>query len=157
MHVLIMDDEQTIHEKKLLLSEDESEDNVSRSSKFVYFVTLVAAFGSFTVGYDTGIVSGSMVLITEQFSLSYLWHELIVSLAIGPAIIGSFFSGYLNESIGRKSTLQISSIVFSIGALVMGCAPSREVLLLGRLITGMALGRFCIEIDLLHLNNFSKV
>ena len=127
-------------EEKLLPSDSTSK-NHDGNPKLAILASLISAFGAFTIGYDVGIISGSMVLITEEFKLSYLWQELLVSLAIGPAIVGAFFGGYLNESIGRKSTLLVASAVFTIGAFVMGFAPSKEVLLVGRIVTGTAIGK----------------
>lgn len=144
-----MEEQGNVQESKLLLHMNDDHDGDTSASgnvnsKFVYLTTFISAFSLFTLGYDTGVISGSMVLITEQFSLSNIWQELLVSLAIGPAVIGTFLGGYFNEVIGRKSTLLVSSIVFSIGALVMGCAPSKEILLVGRIVTGVAIGRFAV-------------
>ena len=82
-----------------------------------------------------------MVFITDYFSLTYLWHELLVSLAIGPAIVGALFSGYSNEILGRKRTLLMSAVIFVAGSLVMACAFSVNMLLLGRILTGISFGK----------------
>jgi hypothetical protein len=37
---------------------------------FVYFAVGVAALGGLFFGYDTGVISGAILFITKQFSLS---------------------------------------------------------------------------------------
>jgi SP family galactose:H+ symporter-like MFS transporter len=130
-------------ESKFLLDTDNNNDSSNAASKFLYLSCLIVAFGFFTLGYDIGSISGSMIFITDYFSLTFLWHELLVSLAVGPAIVGALFSGYSNEIIGRKFTLLLSAVIFIIGSLVMACAFSATMLLFGRILTGIAFGKFC--------------
>lgn len=111
-----------------------------RIPPYVYFLTVFAAIGGFLFGYDTGVVSGAMILIKQEFHLSSFWQELIVSATIGTAILGSLFGGFLNQRFGRKPMLIVSGLVFTVGAVVMGVAHSREVLLIGRLIVGLGIG-----------------
>ena len=129
-------------ESNLLIdSARNSQDSSDAQSKFLYLSSLIAAFGFFTMGYDVGSISGSMIFITEEFSLTFFWHELLVSMAIGPAIFGSLFSGYCNDAIGRKLTFIMAAVVFIAGSLVMACAYSINVLLLGRILTGISFGK----------------
>ncbi|XP_028398384.1 proton myo-inositol cotransporter-like isoform X2 [Dendronephthya gigantea] len=128
-------------ENRLLLDNPGANDgSCEKEPYFLYISCFIVSFGFFTLGYDIGIISGSMVFITDYFSLTYLWHELLVSLATGPAILGSLFAGYSNEIVGRKRTLMASAMVFVIGTLVMACAFSKNVLLVGRILTGIAYG-----------------
>ena len=45
---------------------------------YVYKLTFLAAIGGFLFGYDTGVVSGAMIIIREEFDLNSLWQELVV-------------------------------------------------------------------------------
>jgi hypothetical protein len=49
---------------------------------FVYFLSCFATIGGLLFGYDTGIVSGSMLLIAPYFDLDTVWQveELFVKL-----------------------------------------------------------------------------
>ena len=109
---------------------------------YVYFLTAFAAIGGFLFGYDTGVISGAMILIKEEFGLSSFWQELIVSVTIGAAILGALLGGFLNQRLGRKPLLGASAMVFTVGAVVMGVAHSREILLIGRLTVGFGIGKF---------------
>ena len=114
------------------------------SSLYVYYLTCITTLGGFMIGYDIGVVSGSMLLIGDNWKLSNLWKEGIVSATIGAAAIFSLIAGFLTDLIGRKKVVMIASVIFTIGAGVMGAAPDKEVLLIGRLIVGAAIGRFII-------------
>lgn len=109
---------------------------------YVYFLTVFAAIGGFLFGYDTGVISGAMILIKQEFDLSSFWQELIVSVTIGAAILGALLGGFLNQRLGRKPLLVASAMVFTVGAVVMGVAHSREILLVGRLTVGFGIGKF---------------
>ncbi len=51
------------------------------SSTFIYSLTFMAAIGGFLFGYDTGVVSGAMIIIRREFSLNSFWQELVVSVS----------------------------------------------------------------------------
>ena len=114
-----------------------------KGSKFyVVFLTCFAAIGGLLFGYDTGIVSGSMLLIKDDFQLSTLWQEVIVSATIGAAALFSLLAGFLVDQIGRKKVIMIASFVFTVGAVVMAIPETneKEILLIGRLIVGVGIG-----------------
>ncbi|XP_063729082.1 proton myo-inositol cotransporter-like isoform X2 [Symsagittifera roscoffensis] len=48
--------------------------------------------------------------------------------------------GALNEVVGRRPVIILSSFLFLLGAIVMACAQHKETLLIGRLIIGVGLG-----------------
>ena len=72
---------------------------------YLIFLTAVASIGGFLFGYDTGVISGAMLLIRDAFDLSDSQHEAVVSSTIGAAAVGSLGSGYLNRVFGRRPTL----------------------------------------------------
>lgn len=56
-------------------------------------LTLLSCIGGFLFGYDTGVVSGAMVLVSKHFSLTPAWHSAIVSVTViiyCPNIMGCF-------------------------------------------------------------------
>ena len=50
--------------------------------------------------------------------------------------------GFLNDRLGRKPVIIVASMVFMAGALCMAMAPTREVLLVGRIIVGAGIGLY---------------
>ena len=109
---------------------------------FMYVLACFATIGGLLFGYDTGIVSGSMLLIKPYFDLSTVWHEIIVSGTIGAAAVFALLAGFVCDFLGRKKTIMIASFIFAAGAVVMAVAPSKEVLLGGRIVVGVGIGQF---------------
>ncbi|KAK7102427.1 proton myo-inositol cotransporter-like [Littorina saxatilis] len=110
------------------------------TGKFVFVLTFFATLGGFLMGYDIGIVSGSMLFFRPYFKLSTFWTEAIVSAAVGTAAVSSLAGGWVTDKIGRRPSLLIGSVIFSIGGVVMGAAPNKELLLVGRMICGLGIG-----------------
>ena len=108
---------------------------------FSLFMFLFAALGGFLFGYDTGVISGALILIKTEFHLTAFWQELIVSVTIATAILGALLGGVLNEQLGRKPVLFLSAAVCTAGAVIMAVARSKEVLLVGRFIVGIGIGQ----------------
>lgn len=62
---------------------------------FVYMLTFLSAIGGFLFGYDTGVVSGAMLLLREEFALDSVRQELVVSVTIAAAAIFAVVAGYV--------------------------------------------------------------
>ena len=45
----------------------------------LHLLTFLSAIGGFLFGYDTGVISGAMLLLRQEFSLNHVWQEMIVS------------------------------------------------------------------------------
>ena len=56
---------------------------------FIAALTVFAGIGGFLFGYDTGVISGAILFIQDDFGLSAFWQEVVVSSAIAGAILGS--------------------------------------------------------------------
>ena len=112
----------------------------STTTCFVYLLSLLSAIGGFLFGYDTGVVSGAMIFLREEFHLNSLWQELVVSITIGTAAIFAFLGGFMNDWLGRKPVILVASFVFTVGAVVLGLAYNRVMLLAGRAIVGIGIG-----------------
>ena len=92
--------------------------------------------------YDTGIVSGALVLLADpdEFDLDTFQEELVVSITIAGSILGALCSSYWTDMYGRKPAILLSSFVFTVGAFCMALAPSITLLLVGRGIIGLGVG-----------------
>ena len=53
--------------------------------------------------------------------------------------MGSLIGGPVSDSYGRKLTIMLADVLFSLGAIVMGTAPNIPVLIVGRFIVGVSL------------------
>ncbi|KAJ8261922.1 hypothetical protein GJAV_G00160020 [Gymnothorax javanicus] len=107
---------------------------------FVYVLAVFSALGGFLFGYDTGVVSGAMLLLKREMNLSALWQEVLVSSTVGAAALSALAGGYLNGIFGRRVCILLASFIFTVGGVVLCSAPNKEVLLVGRLVVGLGLG-----------------
>lgn len=107
---------------------------------FVYVVAVFSALGGFLFGYDTGVVSGAMLLLKRQLSLDALWQELLVSSTVGAAAVSALAGGALNGVCGRRASILLASALFTAGSAVLAAANNKETLLAGRLVVGLGIG-----------------
>ncbi|XP_041349816.1 proton myo-inositol cotransporter-like [Gigantopelta aegis] len=114
--------------------------NVVHTPKFVWILAFFSAIGGFLFGYDTGVVSGALILLKDRFGLTTTQEELFVSVTIGTACVGAFSGGFINDHFGRKFSTILASVIFTIGALVLGVAQNFAMLIAGRLILGLGIG-----------------
>lgn len=107
---------------------------------FVYVLAFFSALGGFLFGYDTGVVSGAMLLLKKEMNLSALWQELLVSSTVGAAALSALCGGSLNGWLGRRICIILASFIFSIGGIILSLAPDKVVLLVGRITVGLGIG-----------------
>ena len=70
----------------------------------------VTALGGLLFGYDTGVVSGALLFMKNDFGgLSSLQQELVTSLLLVGAAIGAVFAGRVADVIGRRPTIMITA------------------------------------------------
>ncbi|KAL1827057.1 hypothetical protein DCAR_0206204 [Daucus carota subsp. sativus] len=113
------------------------------SNSFVLALALVAGFGGLLFGYDTGVISGALLYIRDDFpavNQSSFLQETIVSMALVGAIIGAAVGGWINDAYGRKRATLIADVVFILGSFGMAAAPDPYVLIFGRFLVGLGVG-----------------
>lgn len=116
-------------------------DSQDGTHSFVYVLAFFSALGGFLFGYDTGVVSGAMLLLKREMNLSALWQELLVSSTVGAAALSALAGGYLNGVFGRRVCILLASFIFTVGGLLLSLGPNKEVLLVGRVTVGLGIGR----------------
>ncbi|KAK7343230.1 hypothetical protein VNO77_11817 [Canavalia gladiata] len=110
---------------------------------YILALTTVAGIGGMLFGYDTGVISGALLYIKDDFEAvreSNFLQETIVSMAIAGAIIGAAGGGWINDAYGRKKATLIADVIFIGGAIGMGGATDHYVLILGRFLVGLGVG-----------------
>jgi SP family myo-inositol transporter-like MFS transporter 13 len=112
-------------------------DQVARRMRHL---TTMAALGGFLFGYDTGVISGAMLMIRREFVLTPWQQEVVVSSTVLSAFFSSIAGGSLNRVWGRRPCILLAAAVFTVGSLVLGGAWSYRTLVLGRIIVGVGIG-----------------
>ncbi len=107
---------------------------------FVIIVAIIAAIGGLLFGYDTGVISGAILFITQQFHLNSALEEFTTSAVLIGAIIGAILGGVFADRIGRRWSIIGGAAAFIIGTLIATVAADEFVLIIGRIIVGTAIG-----------------
>ena len=117
-----------------------SSGDAARLTGPIIIVALVSAISGLLYGYDTGIISGALLQIADEFQIGDGMQQVIAASILLGAVIGALTCSRLSESQGRRKTLVIVAIVFAVGALWAALAPNPLMLVIGRLILGFAVG-----------------
>ena len=112
----------------------------SEVNGFVYFAVAVAALGGLLFGYDTGVISGAILFIKNQFSLSATMEEIVVSSVLVGAVVGATIGGALTGRFGRRKMIILAGIIFTVSAIGTALAPTVSWLIAARVVSGIAIG-----------------
>ncbi|CAL5065780.1 unnamed protein product [Urochloa decumbens] len=110
---------------------------------FILRLAFSAGIGGLLFGYDTGVISGALLYIRDDFSeveKSTVLQETIVSMAVAGAIVGAGAGGWMNDRFGRRPSILIADLLFLAGSMVMCFAPSPAVIIAGRVLVGLGVG-----------------
>ncbi|GJN27068.1 hypothetical protein PR202_gb15053 [Eleusine coracana subsp. coracana] len=110
---------------------------------YILQLVLSAGIGGLLFGYDTGVISGALLYIRDDFAAvekSTVLRETIVSMALAGAIVGAALGGWMNDKFGRKPSIIIADILFFAGAMIMAFAPTPHIIIVGRVFVGLGVG-----------------
>ena len=111
-----------------------------RGAGFVYIAASFAALGGLLFGYDTGVISGALIFIKREFGLTTTAEEIVVSGVLLGATLGAIVGGKAADLFGRRRVLLVTAAIFGIGALASAVAPSPTILIVSRVVLGLAIG-----------------
>ncbi len=84
---------------------------------YVYVISAIAAMGGFLFGYDLDVIIGALIFLQKQFLLDPKQTGFAVSCASIGCIIGPLFGGPTADRLGRKKTLLVTALIFSVGTI----------------------------------------
>ncbi|KAJ4986223.1 myo-inositol transporter 1 [Stagonosporopsis vannaccii] len=109
---------------------------------FVWALTLCAGVSGLLFGFDTGVISSTLISISTDLSrpLTTLDKSLITSSTSFFALLFSPLTGALADTLGRKPVILAADTLFILGALWQANATSVWSMIVGRSIVGAAVG-----------------
>lgn len=98
------------------------------------------ALGGILFGYDLGVISGVLVLISKQWTLSGFDKGVVTaSLSVG-AMVGAGLAARLNNAIGRRRSIMMAAGIVIAGTIACSLAPNFATLTVFRFVLGVGIG-----------------
>ncbi|CAL9191835.1 unnamed protein product [Musa hybrid cultivar] len=114
---------------------------LARGAKtYAFACAIIASIISILMGYDTGVMSGAMLFMKEDLNIQDEQVEVLAGIMNICALVGSLTAGRLSDWIGRRYTIVVASIIFFVGAVLMGLGLNYGMLFSGRCIAGVGVG-----------------
>lgn len=114
--------------------------HAKKHKSLVYIAAFTAALAGLLFGLDIGVISGALKFIAHEFNSTTFEQQWIVSSVLFGALAGALISGYVSKHFGRKNTLLVAAVIFSLGALFSSVSTSSENLIGCRAFLGLAIG-----------------
>ncbi len=109
-------------------------------TRYLYLITLVAAVGGFLFGYDLSLISGAIIFLKAEWSLSPFWMGAITGSAILGCPFGPLAGISLADRFGRRSTLIFSATLFLVSTAGSATAPGMAAFAVWRFVGGVGVG-----------------
>jgi MFS family permease len=90
--------------------------------------------------YDLILFTFLIIPIGNELQLSQLTLSYALGVSLAATAVGGVIFGILSDRYGRKTVLQLTIIIYSMGTFLCGLANSWETLILFRIITGLGVG-----------------
>jgi len=90
--------------------------------------------------YDLILFTFLIIPIGKELQLSQLTLSYALGVSLAATAVGGVIFGILSDRYGRKTVLQLTIIIYSMGTFLCGLANSLETLILFRIITGLGVG-----------------
>ncbi|KAL2015906.1 hypothetical protein VTK56DRAFT_4544 [Thermocarpiscus australiensis] len=124
-------------------SEIPSKPTASSPTLFIYLLTLSAGISGLLFGYDTGVISSTLVSLGTALSsrpLTPLDKSAITSATALLALLVTPSASVLADALGRRRVVLLADALFAAGALLQAACGTVPVMVLGRAVVGMAVG-----------------
>ncbi|MCJ1361693.1 hypothetical protein MMC16_000793 [Acarospora aff. strigata] len=130
---------------------DLREQDLTSPSWFIWALTFSAGISGLLFGYDTGVISSTLVSIGSDLSyrpLDTLDKSLITSSTSLFALIASLVASVLADRLGRKRVILVADGLFILGAIWQALTTSIWGMIGGRSIVGLAIGAASLVVPL---------
>jgi sugar porter (SP) family MFS transporter len=108
----------------------------------------IASLGGLLFGYNTVIISAILVSLPKAWGLGTMHQGLVVSGVLLGAIVGATASGKMADSLGRRDVILGTAAVYVLGTFHTAVASTPIMLIVGRIICGVAIGSTSVTVPL---------
>ncbi len=117
-----------------------------KSTNLSFWATSVALAG-FLFGFDTVVISGANLPIRELWNTSPWFHGFfIMSSALWGTVLGALTGGIPTDKYGRKNTLIVIGVLYTVSALGSALAPDPYSFSFFRFIGGLGVGASSVTV-----------
>lgn len=109
-------------------------------NRFVLRLAVIAAFGGFLFGYDTGVISGALLFIGKALHASEFDEQAFVGALLLGAVLGAVLAGYSADAFSRRRTKIAAGAIYVLGALASALSQTPWELIISRFVLGAAVG-----------------
>ncbi|RJE20171.1 transporter [Aspergillus sclerotialis] len=140
-----------------------------------FSVALFASLGGLVYGYNQGMFAQVLTMKSFVKSVCYtpeatfvafvhfetnsrqtqgfaerpgIQQGLLTSILELAAWLGTLINGYLADAAGRRVTVLIAVVVFSVGVIVQACTQNKDYVFAGRFVTGLGVGNLSMIVPL---------
>ncbi len=106
----------------------------------IYFLAGVAAIAGLLFGYDEGVIAVASPSLERSFPMSAVENGFMIAAVPLGALAGAVIAGRLTERLGRRRVLMLAAALFTVGALAAAAVQAVWMLMLARLVLGLAIG-----------------
>ena len=111
---------------------------------FLLGITAISAIGGLLFGYDTGVINGAQYFLSKHFDLDSLTKGWVVASALLGCLFGAIIAGPVSMKIGRKRSLILSALLFTLSAYGSGLPEwmpqTVPLLVFFRIVGGLGIG-----------------
>lgn len=107
-----------------------------------------AGLGGMLYGFDIGVISGALVFMERDLSISANESSLVVSAVLGGGALATLVSGWFADRFGRRFSINVAAGVFIVGTVALVFSHNFATVMGGRLIQGVGIGIITIVIPL---------
>jgi len=114
--------------------------NFSQPKYFTWAIVIFASMGGLLSGLDQSLISGANLYLPKDLGLSVQQNSLVNSAMPLGAVGGALILSPSNETIGRKWSIVLATILYTIGAALEAGSTSYGMIVAARVILGIGVG-----------------
>ena len=105
-----------------------------------FWIVVCSSIGGMLYGYDLGVFSGSIYLITRHIHLTTEDIGIAGGAVFIGGLAGTILTGYLSDKFGRRAMIMLGGALFIVGVILILKTNTFFELICSRVVLGIAVG-----------------